>query len=81
MQPPRNAIGPYLRIARKAEKPAATQADISARLETEGVFLGARAIGLIEQGLRPVTDLQLIAFAKVLRVSPLWLLGLSDKMR
>lgn len=71
----RNAIGFRLRQARLAEKPKATQEDISARLAVIGVTLSASSIGKIETGARPVTDLQLIALAKVLKRSVAWLVG------
>lgn len=74
----RNLIGSRLRQARLAERPKASQADISARLAVEGVTLSANSIGKIEMGARPVTDIQLVALAKALKVSPAWLLG-SDE--
>ena len=71
----RNAIGPRLRQARLSERPKATQEDISARLAVLGVTLSANSISKIEAGTRPVTDLQLIAFAKALKRSVAWLVG------
>lgn len=71
----RNAIGDRVREARLAEKPKATQEDISARLAVIGITLSASSIGKIEAGTRPVTDLQLIALAKVLKTSVAWLIG------
>ena len=70
----KNVAGIRIRAARMAEKPPATQQDISARLATLGVNLTASSIGKIENGTRPVTDLQLIAFAKALKVLPGWLI-------
>ena len=70
----KNVAGPKIRAARLAESPAATQKDLSARLETHGIVLSASSIGKIENGSRPVTDLQVIAFAKALKVKPGWLL-------
>ena len=64
----RNLIGSRLRQARLAERPKASQ----------GVTLSANSIGKIEMGARPVTDIQLVALAKALKVSPAWLLG-SDE--
>ncbi len=74
----RNLIGKRLRQARLAEKPKASQADISARLAVQGITLSANSIGKIEMGTRPVTDIQLIAFSKALKVPVTWLLGLDE---
>lgn len=60
------------------EKPKASQADISARLAVQGVTLSANSIGKIEMGTRPVTDIQLVAFSKALKVPVTWLLGLDE---
>ena len=70
----RNIAGERIRQARLAEKPPATQKDISARLELNGVVLSDSSIGKIEHGTSAVTDLQLKAFAKVLKVKTSWLL-------
>jgi transcriptional regulator with XRE-family HTH domain len=66
----KNFVGERIRAARLAEKPPATQKDISARLELYEETLSASSIGKIENGTRPVTDLQIIAFAKALKVTP-----------
>lgn len=64
-----------MKLARLREKPKATQADISARLAVLGVYLSPSSIGKIEAGLRPVSDIQLLAIAHALNVSAAWLLG------
>ena len=68
-------MGIKIRIARLAEKPKATQKDISARLEIQGVILSDSAIGKIENGSSSITDLQIYAFAKALNVAPEWLIS------
>ena len=70
----KNIVGIKIRAARLAEKPRATQQDISARLEIQGTTLSASAIGKIENGSSSVTDLQIYAFAKALKVKPEWLI-------
>ena len=75
----RNLVGSRIRKARLSEKPKASQAEISARLAVQGVILSANSIGKIEMGTRPVTDIQLMAFAKALKVPVTWLLGLDEK--
>jgi HTH-type transcriptional regulator, cell division transcriptional repressor len=73
---PRNIIGGRVKIAREKFIPLMTQNDLSARLEVRGVELSRSAIARIEARNRPITDIQLVAFADVLGVSVDWLLGL-----
>ncbi|MEQ2439520.1 helix-turn-helix domain-containing protein [Solibaculum intestinale] len=75
MDAKKNRIGGWLREARLSERPKATQEEVSARLATMGVSLSASSIGKIENGTRPVTDIQLCALAKALKVTTAWLLG------
>ena len=75
MDKPKNVIGRRIREARLAEKPPATQQDISARLAIDEIYLSDSSISKIERGTRPVTDIQLLAFAKALKVKASWLLG------
>ena len=70
----KNLIGVKMRKARISECPKATQKDISARLQTLGVNLSESSVAKIEQGIRPVTDIQLVAIARALKVSVNWLL-------
>lgn len=70
----KNVCGARIREARLSETPKATQKDISARLQLQGLNISESSVGKIELGLRPVTDIQLIAFANALRVSCAWLL-------
>ncbi len=74
----RNVVGKRIKKARLKAKPKITQADLSARLEFYGVILTDSSIGKIENGSSAVTDIQLIAFAKALKVSTAWLLGEED---
>ena len=75
----RNIIGPRVRLARLSEKPKATLADISARLEVLDVKISVNFLGKIENGWQSVTDKQLYALARVLKVTPNWLLGWEEK--
>lgn len=79
MDAKKNRIGNRLREARLSERPKATQEDVSARLAIMGVSLSASSIGKIENGTRPVTDIQLCALAKALKVTPAWLLGEAEE--
>jgi transcriptional regulator with XRE-family HTH domain len=71
----KNIVGPRVRQARKAAKPLITQLDLIARLQVEGLNIDQSGLSKIESGHRPVTDKELVALAKSLKVSVNWLLG------
>ena len=73
-----NLVGSRIRQARLAERPKATLSDLSARLEILGVSLSVSEISRIETSERAVTDIQLMAFAKALKVPVTWLLGIDE---
>lgn len=74
----RNIIGEKIKIARCLSNPKITQLELSAKLQLQEVMIGDSTIGKIENGTSAVTDIQLMAFAKALNVSVLWLLGIED---
>ena len=70
----RNIIGTRIRKARKDAKPPVTQSDLVARLQLDGIKdIDQPIISRIEKGERLVTDYELKAIAKVLKVSVGWL--------
>nr|DAN87244.1 MAG TPA: helix-turn-helix domain protein [Caudoviricetes sp.] len=71
----KNICGDRVREARQKQR--ISQSDLAARLQIEDVILERDCISRIEIGTRFVTDYEIIALAKCLRVSPLWLLGLE----
>ena len=72
----RNRSGPSIRLARHLYTTPLTQDYLSAKLQVRhGIILTKNSISSIENGQRYVTDLELIAFADVLKVSIAWLLG------
>jgi HTH-type transcriptional regulator, cell division transcriptional repressor len=71
----RNIIGKRVYQARKKATPPITQTDLIARLQLSGVMLDQSTLSKIENGQRPVTDIEIIALAKALKVSSAWLLG------
>ncbi len=81
MREKRNIIGERMRIARHSEQPKAPLVDISARLEVMGVKLSVDSLSKIELGQRPVTDKQLVAIARALKVSTSWLLKETNERR
>ncbi len=74
----RNIVGSRVSQARKAVKPSITQADLVARLQLLGVMIDQPTLSKIESEQRPVTDIELVALAKALKVSVAWLLGEAD---
>ena len=56
------------------QKKRFTQEALAAKLQIEGVMMERDIISRIEIGTRFVTDYELKVLAKVLGVSPLWLL-------
>ena len=72
----KNLSGERIRLARL--KMRLSQAELAARLQTEGVIVERDSISRIEIGTRFVPDYELPCFAKVLHVSIEWLLMLCD---
>ncbi|MFC1943745.1 helix-turn-helix domain-containing protein [Chloroflexota bacterium] len=74
----RNIVGSRVSQARKAAKPSITQADLVARLQLLDVMVDQSTLSKIESEQRPVTDIEVVALAKALKVSLAWLVGESD---
>ncbi len=64
-----------MRQARAKANPPLTQAQLSGRLELAGVPIDRAGISKIENQGRTVTDRELLALSKALRVTVDWLLG------
>ena len=71
----RNVVGPRVRQARRQATPRVSQVDLAARLQVLGLRIDQSAVSKIEQGRRPVLDIEVVALAKALKVSAAWLLG------
>jgi len=71
----RNVVGPRVRQARKLATPRVSQVDLASRLQILGLNIDQSAVSKIEQGHRPVLDLEVVALASALNVSAAWLLG------
>jgi transcriptional regulator with XRE-family HTH domain len=74
----RNIVGERIRRARKSAKPKITQNDLVARLQVQGIRIDRSGLSKIENGNRPVTDIEAAGFAKALKVSVAWLYGEKD---
>ncbi len=70
----KNVVGARVRLARLKFNPPVSQDDLSSRLERQGIQMTQTAISKLESGNRAVLDYEVIALAKVLRVSVEWLL-------
>ena len=67
-------MGVRVRQARKAAEPPITQSDLIARLQLLDMNIDQSGLSKIENGQRPVTDIEVIALAKALKVTEEWLL-------
>ena len=74
----RNIVGTRVRQARKSATPQISQLDLVARLQLLGMKIEQSGISKIEQGHRLVSDVEVAALAKALKVSVAWLLGEID---
>lgn len=72
----KNIVGARVTQARRARQ--MTQKQLMAQLQTLGMHISAPAHSLLEAQKRPVTDRELATLARVLEVSPLWLLGWEE---
>jgi transcriptional regulator with XRE-family HTH domain len=70
-----NCIGPRIRDARLKCKPPLSQSDLVARLGVVGIDLDRPTITRIETGKRYLRDYEIIAIARVLKVSVASLFG------
>jgi transcriptional regulator with XRE-family HTH domain len=74
----KNIVGARVRQARKAVKPPVSQRDLVARLQLQSMNIDQSALSKIENGQRPVTDLEVLALSRALKVSPAWLLRTEE---
>ena len=72
----KNIVGARIRKARTEAKPPMTQTDLVARLQIEGLKdIDQPTVSRIEKGERLITDYEIKAMAKALKVSVGWLLN------
>ena len=74
----RNIVGSRVRKARKESR--ITQMDLAARLQVLGINIDRSAISKLESGVRPVTDVEVTAIARVLKVPISWLFEESNEV-
>ena len=73
----KNIAGRRLREARVRLR--LSQADVAARMQLEGIVIERDSVSRAEMGTRFIPDYEIPAFARVLRVSAGWLLGLEER--
>ena len=73
----KNLIGPRLKAARQNAEPPVSQDQLAGKLARRKIALDRTAISRIESQERQVTDFELVAIAKSLRISVDYLLGNS----
>jgi len=75
-------VGARVRQARRSAKPPITQTDLVARLQLLDMNIDQSALSKIENGQRPVSDIEVLALARALKVSVTRLLeGTNDYQR
>lgn len=70
----KNIVGVRIRQARKSAKPPITQTDLVARLQLQYMNIDQSGLSKLENGQRPVSDIEVLALARALTVSVGWLL-------
>lgn len=76
----KNIVGSRVVQARKAANPPITQKDLIARLQILGIKMDQSTLSKIENQQRPVTDIEVIALSKALKVSAAWLFS-EDELK
>ena len=74
----KNIVGLRVRKARKESR--VTQMELAARLQLLGITIDRSAIAKLETGRRPVSDIEVAAIAKVLKVPIPWLFEESNNI-
>lgn len=78
---PKNVTGPRIRAARVWHSPPLSQAELAACVTKRGVHLDQGAISRIEHRTRNLSDYELVAIARCLKVPVAWLCGQQRKLK
>jgi len=70
----KNIVGERVRQTRKSAKPPITQKDLVARLQLLNLNIDQSGLSKLENGQRPVSDIEVLTLARALKVSLAWLL-------
>ena len=71
----KNICGPRVHEARRKRK--LTQSDLAAKLQLAGIIIERDSVSRIESGTRFVSDYELRALSKILKVKVNWLLDIE----
>lgn len=74
----KNIIGQKVREARKEAH--VTQMELAAQMQLMGIKIDRSGIAKIELGLRPITDIEIVAIKKILKVPVDWLFQNSKEL-
>jgi transcriptional regulator with XRE-family HTH domain len=74
----KNIVGSRVRMARKELK--ITQMELAAQLQLLGITIDRSGIAKLESGRRPASDVEIVAIAKVLKVTIPWLFEESNNL-
>jgi len=74
----KNIVGLRIKVARKEAK--MTQLKLAAELQLMGITIDRSTIAKLESGRRPLSDIEIIAISKILKVSVPSLFEGSDKL-
>lgn len=77
----KNIVGARVREARKAAKPIITQNDLVARLQLQNMSIDQSGLSKLENGQRPISDIEVLALARALKVRPEWLLDAETSLK
>jgi hypothetical protein len=78
---PRNQIGRRVRLAHLRCSPPASQEDLAGRLAARGITIDRSAVSRIESRTRYLTDYEISAIARSLKVSVAWLFAETEERR
>ncbi len=70
----KNIVGKRVQEARHKFRPPLSQEALAIRLELDGWKISRGTLSKIEAGIRQVTDFEVMALARTLKVPPEWLL-------
>jgi hypothetical protein len=70
----KNIVGKRVQEARQIFRPPVSQEALAGRLELDGWKINRGTLSKMEAGIRQVTDFEVMAVAKTLKVPPGWLL-------
>lgn len=74
----KNVVGSRVRKARRDSR--ITQIQLATQLQLMGVVIDRSGIAKLESGRRPVSDIEVAAIAKILKVSIPWLYEESNSI-